>query len=150
MNPIRFLASCLIFSAGLAGAASKGTVEPVNKDRDGIAIKGYDSVAYFQQNKPVRGSMDYVHEWMGATWHFSSAGNRDRFAADPAHYAPQYGGYCAWAVGHGYTAEGDPEAWKVVNGKLYLNYSKSVLRQWETDPKTWIMKGDSNWPTLHN
>ena len=86
---------------------------------------------------------------MGATWRFASAKNRDAFAAMPAKYAPQYGGYCAWAVSLGYTASTDPEAWKVVDGKLYLNYSKGVQRQWVDDgPRTLIKAGDKNWPDL--
>ena len=77
---------------------------------------------------------------------FSSAANRDSFAGDPEKYAPQYGGYCAWAVGHGYTAKGDPEAWKIVEGKLYLNYNKDVKAKWEQDVPGYISKGHENWP----
>ena len=113
------------------------------------AIRGYDPVAYFTQHKPVEGSAGFTHQWMGAKWRFVNAANRDAFAKTPAKYAPQYGGYCAWAVSQGYTASTDPEAWKIVNGKLYLNYSKSVQQQW-TDggiPKL-IKQGDKNWPGL--
>ena len=78
----------------------------------------------------------------------SSAANRDRFAADPEKYAPQYGGYCAWAVAQGYTAKIDPEAWRIVDGKLYLNYSKDVQTQWSEDIPGNITKGDANWPKL--
>ena len=115
----------------------------------GKAIRGYDPVAYFTQHKPVEGSAGFTHQWMGAKWRFANAANRDAFAKTPAKYAPQYGGYCAWAVSQGYTASTDPEAWKIVNGKLYLNYSKSVQQQW-TDggiPKL-IKQGDKNWPGL--
>ena len=97
----------------------------------GAAIEGYDPVAYFEQGRPVEGDGDYSHEWMGATWYFASAANRDLFAADPEKYAPQYGGYCAWAVANGYTAEIDPQAWAVVDDKLYLNYSPDVQTQWQ-------------------
>ena len=86
---------------------------------------------------------------MGATWYFACAENRDRFAADPERYAPQYGGYCAWAVAHGYTAKIDPEAWKIVDGKLYLNYSKDVQADWAEDIPGNISKGDANWPKIH-
>jgi YHS domain-containing protein len=114
----------------------------------GVAIEGTDPVAYFTESKPVEGSSDFEHEWMGATWRFVSAENRDRFAADPEKYAPQYGGYCAWAVAHGYTAKIDPEAWKIVDGKLYLNYSKDVQAQWAQDIPGNIAKGDANWPKI--
>jgi hypothetical protein len=85
---------------------------------------------------------------MGANWRFASAENRDRFAADPERYAPQYGGYCAYAVSEGTTADIDPEAWKVVDGKLYLNLSKDVQKLWEQDIPGYIEKADANWPEI--
>ncbi len=114
----------------------------------GVAIEGYDPVAYFTQGKPVEGSSDFEHEWLGATWRFASAADRDRFAAAPDRYAPQYGGYCAWAVANGYTAEIDPAAWSIVDDKLYLNYSKDVQAQWSVDVPGNIAKGDANWPGI--
>ena len=114
----------------------------------GVAIEGTDPVAYFSDGRPVEGSSNYEHEWMGATWRFVSAANRDAFAADPEKYAPQYGGYCAWAVSQGYTAKIDPEAWKIVDGRLYLNYSKDVQAQWSEDIPGNISKGDANWPKI--
>lgn len=115
----------------------------------GKAIKGYDVVAYFTQGKPVEGDGDFTHKWRGATWRFASAANRDTFAAMPQKYAPQYGGYCAWGVSQGYTAPTDPEAWRIVDGKLYLNYSKGVQKQWIKGgiPKL-ITIGDANWQKL--
>ena len=86
---------------------------------------------------------------MGSKWYFASAANRDAFAADPAKYAPQYGGYCAWAVSQGYTAKIDPEAWKIVDGKLYLNYSKSIQEKWVAGGvDRLIAAGDGNWPGI--
>jgi hypothetical protein len=85
---------------------------------------------------------------MGATWRFASAEHRDRFAVDPERYAPQYGGYCAWAVSQGYTAKIDPAAWKIVDDKLYLNYSKDVQSQWSSDIPGNIAKADANWPGI--
>jgi YHS domain-containing protein len=114
----------------------------------GTAIEGYDPVAYFEEGRPVEGDSDYTHEWMGATWYFASAANRDLFAADPQKYAPQYGGYCAWAVSQGYTAEIDPQAWTVVDDKLYLNYSLDVRKQWQQDVPGNITKADGNWPGI--
>jgi hypothetical protein len=114
----------------------------------GVAIEGTDPVAYFSAGRPTPGSSDFEHEWMGATWRFVSAENRDRFAADPEQYAPQYGGYCAWAVSQGYTAKIDPEAWRIVDGRLYLNYSPAVQSQWQSDVPGNIAKADANWPKI--
>ena len=135
--------------AAVAVAPAADRVDAVNKNRSALALKGYDAVAYFKQGQPVKGTPQYTHQWMGATWQFASADARDTFAASPDKYAPQYGGYCAWAVSRGYTADADPEAWKVVNGKLYLNYSKAVQRKWEGDVPGNIAKADGNWPGLH-
>jgi hypothetical protein len=84
--------------------------------------------------------------WQGAAWRFASAENRERFEADPVAYAPQYGGWCAWAVAEGYTASTVPEAWKIVDGRLYLNYSRGVQRRWERDIPGNIARADANWP----
>jgi YHS domain-containing protein len=111
-----------------------------------VAVDGSDVVAYFKEKKPVKGKADITHDWMGATWQFSSTANRDAFAADPEAYAPQFGGYCAYAVSEGYTASTVPEAWSIVDGKLYLNYSKRVRRIWERDMPGHIAKGNANWP----
>ena len=114
----------------------------------GAAIRGYDPVAYFNDSKPVRGSDEFTAEWNGATWHFASAENRDSFVADPNAFAPQYGGYCAWAVSRGYLASTDPQAWEVYEGKLYLNYSRRVHRRWSRDIPGNVAKGNSNWPAV--
>ncbi|GAL13518.1 hypothetical protein JCM19233_4523 [Vibrio astriarenae] len=123
-------------------------LEPVYSDFFGKAIKGYDPVAYFTEGKAVEGDSDFQYEWNGADWYFSSQENLERFAGNPERYAPQYGGYCAWAVSKGYTAKIDPHAWSVVDGKLYLNYNKSVQSTWQQDIAGNIAKGDANWPGL--
>ncbi len=112
------------------------------------AVGGYDPVAYFTQQQPVKGERQFSFQWMGAEWRFASAENRDRFAAAPEKYAPQYGGYCAWAVSQGYTASGDPKYWKLVDGKLYLNYDAEVQKKWEQDIPGFIIKADRHWPTV--
>lgn len=114
----------------------------------GVAVGGYDPVAYFTDGKPVKGRTDITLQHEGAEWRFASAANRDAFRADPARYAPQYGGYCAWAVASGYTAKGDPDAWTISGGKLYLNYNKSVQKSWEKDIAGNVKKGDANWPKV--
>lgn len=114
----------------------------------GIAVGGYDAVAYFTQSKPVEGRVGFSFRHKNAEWRFSSAANRDAFAAAPEKYAPQYGGHCAWAVANGYTAKGDPLAWKIRDGRLYLNYDLAIQKQWEEDIPGNITKGDTHWPRL--
>ena len=114
----------------------------------GVAIEGTDAVAYFTEGKPFKGSSEFVHRWRGAEWRFASAANRDAFAAQPDKYAPQFGGYCAWAVSQGYTAGIDPEAWTIHDGKLYLNYSKDVQARWRQDIPGNVAKGEKNWPKV--
>ena len=117
-------------------------------DSNGLAIRGTDPVAYFTQGKPVQGVAEFEYVWNHVTWRFASAENRDRFAANPEQYAPQYGGFCAWAVSQGYTASIDPQAWRIVDDKLYLNYNKGVQRRWERDIPGNIAKADANWPEV--
>ena len=116
----------------------------------GKAIRGYDPVAYFKQGKPVTGDKKHTHQYKGATWYFSSAENRDLFASAPGSYAPQYGGYCAYAVSQGSTASITPQAWDIVNGKLYLNYSKSIQRKWKKKQASYIRSADQKWPGVLN
>ncbi len=122
-------------------------VSPLNKTA-GVTLHGYDAVAYFTDGKPMKGTGRYGYEWMGAKWLFSSTENRDRFVKSPEKYAPQYGGYCAYAVSQGITADIDPETWKIVEGKLYLNLSPGVARIWEKDIPGYIANANKNWPTL--
>ena len=133
----------------LAIATSAYAVDPINKSvLTKVAIHGYDAVAYFADAKPVEGSIDFTHEWKGAKWRFATAAHRDLFAKDPEKYAPQYGGYCAFGVSRGYAVGIDPEAWAVINGKLYLNYDKKVQKAWLENPAGYITKADANWPRL--
>lgn len=130
-------------------ALSAFATEPYNKTEEGgVAIEGYDAVAYFADAKPVKGSEKFEHEWMNAKWRFATAANRDAFAEDPETYAPQYGGYCAFGVSRGYAVPVDPEAWKIVDGKLYLNYNKEVQTEWNKDIPGYIRKADANWPDV--
>ena len=135
------LALLLVLPLAMAGKA------PVFSTSEG-AIRGYDPVAYFTVGEPTRGSDRYTAEWQGATYHFASAENRDKFEADPEAYAPQYGGYCAYAVSYGSTASTVPEAWKIVDGKLYLNYSSSVQKLWNKDIPGYISAANNHWPAV--
>ncbi|TDB05045.1 YHS domain-containing (seleno)protein [Halomonas marinisediminis] len=116
--------------------------------RDGLAIGGTDPVAYFTEGRPVAGSPEHQLEWHEATWQFASAEHRDRFQADPEAYAPQYGGWCAWAAARGEAASTVPEAWKIVDDKLYLNYSRFIQWRWERDIPGHIEAADSHWPNI--
>lgn len=115
---------------------------------EGIAVRGTDVVAYFTEGRPRPGQAQFAHDWEGARWLFASAANRDAFAADPARFAPAYGGFCAWAVSQGYTAPIDPAAWRIVEGRLYLNFDRNVQRRWERDIPGHIARAEANWPRL--
>ena len=137
------------FAFALAPSAAFA-IKAVNTNFWGVAIKGYDPVSYFTERKPVKGKGAHRLKWMGATWKFSNPENRDLFQTNPEKYAPQYGGYCAFAVSQGATADIDPRAWTIVNGKLYLNLSLSVQKIWEKDIPGYIAKADINWPKILN
>lgn len=146
MNRAKTLA--LILTTACLGATAASAVEPIStKGRDRVAVERYDAVSYFD-GQALEGDPSISHRWQGAIWFFASTENRDRFVANPESYAPQYGGYCAFAVSKGYTADVDPEAWTVVDGKLYLNNSKSVRTKWRKDIPGNIAKADRNWPGL--
>jgi len=123
-------------------------IEPINKPSDGVAIKGYDPVAYFTDGKPVKGNRAFEYVWMGAKWHFSSAAHKDLFIKNSEQYAPKYGGYCAYAVSVGSVADIDPEAWNIVAGRLYLNLSKKIRDKWGKDIPGNIKKADEKWPAI--
>lgn len=112
------------------------------------AIKGYDPVAYFEAGKALKGNKSFTFPWHGMTWHFLTKENRDLFAAMPEKYAPQYDGYCAWAMTEARKAITDPEVWKIVDGKLYLNCSMAAYEKWSKDIPGNIKKADTNWLKL--
>lgn len=144
---ILFLAA-IISTWCLAFVSCAGPAAPINADKNGIALKGYDPVAYFTVGKPVKGQKEYQFEWKNTKWFFSSSENLAQFQKNPEHYAPQYGGYCAYAVSRGTTADIDPESWAIVNRKLYLNLNKEVQNTWNKDRAGYIEKADKNWPRL--
>jgi len=117
-------------------------------EKEGVAIKGYDPVAYFTHNKAAKGSPAYKTEYGGSVFHFVSQANRDTFAADPAKYAPQYNGFCAFGTAGGYKAAIDPAAFTIVNNKLYLNYNQDVRKKWSADIPGFVAKADKNWPEV--
>ncbi|MFK7938646.1 MAG: YHS domain-containing (seleno)protein [Roseovarius sp.] len=139
-------AAALPVAALLAGPTMAAQTEVFITDN--VAINGYDPVAYFTDAKPVLGNAALNSVFNGATWHFASAENKASFDADPAKFAPQFGGYCAYAVSKGYTAPTDPNAWTVHDGKLYLNYSLRARDLWSEDVPGNITKGNANWPAV--
>ena len=137
-----------LIGIGIVACTRTEGVDVVDKDSSGYAVRGFDTVAYFVAQNAVQGDSKFEYTWNGAKWLFSSLENLERFKAAPENYAPQFGGYCAYAVSHGHTADGDPQAWKIVDGKLYLNYSRAVQEKWQQDVPGNIRRGDAHWPEL--
>jgi hypothetical protein len=135
------LAAFLAASTAIAG-------ERINKDAEDLAIRGYDTVAYFTQGRPVEGSPEFEHVWQEARWRFASAEHRALFAGDPDRYAPQFGGFCTGGMGLGQLAPIDPEAWVIVEGRLYLHYDKEGRDETAADPKAHIAAAAKRWETL--
>jgi YHS domain-containing protein len=115
---------------------------------DGSAIQGYDPVAYFKEGKPLKGKSEFSTLWNGAQWSFSSKQNLEVFKSNPEKYTPQYGGYCAFGTSEGHKAPTQPDAFTIVNDKLYLNYNKKVKAEWSKNQKERILQADKNWPTV--
>ncbi len=134
---------------GLSLCAPAWAIDPIHTGTfSSTALGGFDAVAYFEEGRPVKGSSDHQLEWSGATWRFSSARNLASFKARPEAYAAQYGGYCAYAVANGATAPGDPEVWRIVDGKLYLNLNQSVADLFSQDVAGYIARADANSPGI--
>ncbi|MCB9799146.1 MAG: YHS domain-containing protein [Candidatus Omnitrophica bacterium] len=140
-----------ILMSGLClGFACPGIAAGINMAEDGLALKGYDAVAYFTDQEAVRGKGDYEYEWQGAKWRFASDEHRKLFMQAPEKYAPQYGGYCAFAVSKGSRAPADPQAWSIVNHKLYFNFNRQVRNLWQKDLENNIRKADNHWQQMSN
>lgn len=145
------LNACALVLMALAAPTAATAVKPapeISTAADRLGAGGYDVTAYFLQGKPVRGDAQHQLEYKGATWRFASAEALSRFRADPAAFAPQFGGYCAWAVSQHYLAPGDPRQWKIVEGKLYLNANARAKQLWEDDQAGAIVRGHANWPAV--
>lgn len=136
----------LLFFLVVSPAAYAQTPE-VYATKEG-AIQGYDAVAYFTENKPVKGLKNFMFTYQQQDWYFSSAENLEKFKSSPATYTPQFGGYCAFGMSRGYKAKTDPQAWSIVDGKLYLNYNLDVRKIWNEKQEALIEKANQNWPTV--
>lgn len=143
---IRLLLGLLLAAFAFHAATRAADNPPVAMSGDGLAIQGYDPVAYFTDGKAVPGDPAHSFDWQGATWLFASAAHRDAFTADPLRYAPQYGGYCAYAISKGHAAPASPEVWSIVEDKLYLNLGAGVQSLWQEDVTGNIARATSNWP----
>ena len=144
-----FLTTLTVFAAQPAiNTYGKGGSFISDPPRTDVAIKGYDTVAYFTDHMPVKGSDDFVMTWKGARWKFASKKNLDAFTKEPDKFAPQYGGYCAYGVTKGYLVKIEPEEFKIVDGKLYLNYDKDVSEKWNKDIAGYIKTADKIFPEI--
>ena len=124
-------------------------IDEINKTFIGnVAIEGYDPVAYFTESRPVKGDSQFEYKWKDANWRFSSAENLALFKENPEQYAPQFGGYCAYAVAKNTTASIDPSQFAVVDGKLYLNFNAAVSKKWNANRDNFIVDANNNWPKL--
>jgi len=138
----------LLLLLSLASPLFAQTKGLLNLDKHGLAVQGYDPVAFFTENKPVKGKMEFKTVLGGATYYFASAENKARFDKEPTKYEPAFGGFCAYGVSHNKLAEIDPEAFQVVDGRLLLQYSKGVRNEFNKDTQGNLSKANSNWPTL--
>jgi YHS domain-containing protein len=148
MNKTYLILLLILMASGAALTSSCSRTsgfEAIDKTGDGMALRGFDAVAYFTIEKAVEGSPKHEFFWNGAKWLFSNAENLEKFKQNPESFAPQFGGYCSYAVSQGYTADGDPNEWKVVDGKLYLNYNHEAKEAWDKEQDKLIEQGKKNW-----
>jgi YHS domain-containing protein len=147
-----FLALAIGATAGLAAlpafAFDQESASAVNVDKGGLALRGYDPVAYHTAGKATKGDAQFNAKHNGATYHFASAANRDAFVKEPAKFEPAYGGFCAFAASVGKKFDGDPELWKIVDGKVYINVNPDVVKRWEQDVPGNITKANQNWTNI--
>lgn len=136
----------IVMMGGMPSMVHAAGADKTIFQRNGLAIDGYDTVAYFTQSDALKGTAKYKADYKGAVWHFLSAENRDLFIANPKKYAPQYEGYCAYAAANGAVAKTEPDEWSVVNGKLYLNYNALIKLRWDVSQSDFIKDGDKKWP----
>lgn len=121
----------------------------IDANNEGVAIQGYDVVAYFIAQTPKKGTPDFKTDYAGREWHFENQSTLDLFVENPEQYIPQYGGHCAFATANNFLVSGDPKRWKIVNDKLYLNNNLFVHKLWEGNIPTNISAADNNWPSLY-
>ena len=146
----------VLIAVAFAAIASTALATPAHADQapvytgilSRVAVGGYDPVAYFTDGRPVRGTTQFRITHQGYEYRFANAEHLAAFRANPSRYVPQYGGYCAWAVSQGYTASGNPNNWRIVDGKLYLNYNGGIQMRWLSDIPGHIRSANANWPSV--
>jgi YHS domain-containing protein len=136
----------ILMLSAVAGFA--GTKQLLNLDRSGVALQGYDPVAFFTDNRPVKGNSQFVSEYKGARYQFTSSDHKATFDKDPAKYEPQFGGFCAYGASRGKTAPVKIEAWQIVDGRLLMQYDLDVKQDFNKDQKANLHKADENWPGI--
>ena len=139
-------AGALLGAAMMSSALAAGV--DVNATSTGLAIRGYDPVAYFTEKQPTRGNWKITATHNGATYRFASKENKETFLADPAKFVPAYGGYCAFGTAMGFKFDGDPNHWKIVDNKLYLNLSEDIQERWEGDIPGFIESAGAKWEDI--
>lgn len=148
---ISILTSCTSKNSGETSASNNSAEHNTSKEITEVfitpdgAVNGYDVVAYFKENKPVKGDKKFEYRWKDASWYFASEANLNEFKMAPEKYAPQYGGYCAFGTANGKKAKTEPETWAIVDGKLYLNFDDDVKEKWMKDQHNFIQAADRNW-----
>ncbi|MEZ5921651.1 MAG: YHS domain-containing (seleno)protein [Parvularculaceae bacterium] len=148
MPILRLAAAAIAAVIALASTAYAAKPEIYTGRFNNLAVGGYDTVAFFDDGQPVKGEKEFSTEWKGAEWRFKDEANLEKFKAHPEAFAPQYGGYCAWAMAQGKLAPGYAEYWTVRDGKLYLNFSQKIQDKWLADPDGFIAKADEIWPGI--
>lgn len=129
-------------------AVAGGASEPIATDSFGVAIKGYDTVAYFTEGRALKGKKEFEFSWQGARWYFANTSHRDLFAANPERYVPKFGGFCSSGLSRGMKVTADPEAWTIVDGRLYLKFNKAVRDRWRQNTAENIKKAEKNWDNI--
>lgn len=151
-STMRAVSAALVGAGALMfGAVTAHAADPIYTGfLSNTAVGGYDVTTFWDETArergPLRGDSDHSTEWMGATWKFTSAENLSRFVADPERFAPEYGGYCAWAAAMGDLAKGDPKHWAIHDGELYLNFNADIQAKWDADREGFIERADAIWP----
>ena len=149
MNVMKiFIVGVIAVAALMAGCNLAPSVARINTDPGGQAAKGYDTVAFFAKNAAVRGNPAYEYAWNGAKWFFSSEENLEKFKANPDAYSPQFGGYCVYSAAQGKLVEGNPEHYKVIDGKLYFCNNAEAKEAWEGSEDELIKKAEKFWAEI--
>ena len=144
----RSLISVFLFAGLVTPLIAGDPQKMVATGPDGVAIKGYDTVAYFTENRPMKGSPEFAHSWRDTKWYFANAEHHSLFVSDPDRYAPQFGGFCANGMTKGVAVAADPEAWTIVDGKLYIKFNEGARDRWRKDKANKIEQANKNWADL--